>query len=376
MTFLNLNAHYDALCNMVIRPPRVKYEIDDMGPKKFSIGGVAYDRNDFEIINSRGHPLQCSHFKKTDYWESGAKQPCVIYCHGNSGCRLDSLDCVRALLPMNITVLTLDFSGSGLSGGQYVSLGYYEKDDIKSVVKHLRETDKISTIGLWGRSMGAVTSILYAKEDPSIAGMVLDSPFSNLYKVAEELVHMAAQKIPKLMISLGLKMIRSSIKKKAHFDIKDLDITPQTEQVFIPALFCHGKDDTFVRPHHSEVLYEKYPGDKNRILLEGDHNSDRPNFFFESVCIFFVNTLKPEFPPTPSFCFSNPSLDSMYDSIEEQQLAQAIYASMNEGKLNHQNQNGKEENGDNVDKNHNNNNTNNNCNDNQINGNGTSNFMI
>eukprot|EP01133_Synstelium_polycarpum_P010917 gene10917-12722_t len=269
---LNLGAHYDSLCNMVIRPPRCQYILDDMGPKSFALGGLSFIRNDFELINSRGLAIQCSHFKPVEYYSSGKQQPCVIYCH----------------------VLSFDFSGSGLSGGDYVSLGYYEKEDIATIVSHLRETGKTSTIGLWGRSMGAVTSILYAKEDPTIAGMVLDSPFSSLVKVAEELVLSTVQKMPKLMISLGIKMIRGSIKKRAHFDIKELDITPITENVFIPALFAHGKEDTFVKPHHSEKLFEKYSGDKNRLVLDGDHNSDRPDFFFDAVCIFFINTLKPE----------------------------------------------------------------------------------
>lgn len=48
------------------------------------------------------------------------------------------------------------------------------------VIEYLRLTQKVGLIGLWGRSMGAVTSIFYTSNDPSIAGMVLDSPFSNL----------------------------------------------------------------------------------------------------------------------------------------------------------------------------------------------------
>ncbi len=41
--------------------------------------------------------------------------------------------------------------------------------------------------GLWGRSMGAITAVMHADRDPSIAGMILDSPFSTLRSVAEEL---------------------------------------------------------------------------------------------------------------------------------------------------------------------------------------------
>lgn len=54
-----------------------------------------------------------------------------------------------------MSVFCFDFAGSGISEGEYVSLGYYEKDDVACVVKHLRESGLVSTIGMWGRSMGA-----------------------------------------------------------------------------------------------------------------------------------------------------------------------------------------------------------------------------
>jgi dienelactone hydrolase len=62
--------------------------------------------------------------------------------------------------------------GSGLSEGDWVTLGAREVDDLAVAVRHLRGTGAVSTIGLWGRSMGAVTALLYAQRDPSIAGVV------------------------------------------------------------------------------------------------------------------------------------------------------------------------------------------------------------
>jgi hypothetical protein len=41
----------------------------------------------------------------------------VIYLHGNCGSRLDALDIIRYVLPHNLTVVSFDFSGSGLSEG-------------------------------------------------------------------------------------------------------------------------------------------------------------------------------------------------------------------------------------------------------------------
>lgn len=37
--------------------------------------------------------------------------------------------------------------------------------------------------------MGAATAIMYGATDPTIGGMVLDSPFTSLPKLALELVH-------------------------------------------------------------------------------------------------------------------------------------------------------------------------------------------
>lgn len=68
--------------------------------------------------------------------------------------------------------------------------------------------------------MGAATSIFYASEDASVAGMVLDSCYSSLRLVSEELVDKLPVKLPKFMLGLGLKMVRNSIKNKAKFDIK------------------------------------------------------------------------------------------------------------------------------------------------------------
>ncbi len=205
-----------------------------------------------QVMNKRGLKIQASHYEPIEAERSRKALPCVIYLHGNCGSRLDAIDCLPILLPYNITLVSLDFTGSGLSegmvcvymerrererereqgtelwsstttltyfsAGEYVSLGYYEKDDLAAVVDHLRETGSVSRIGLWGRSMGAAvinsnidtscplltkypsllffqTSIMYGAGDPSIACMILDSPFSGLTKVAKELVESAQARL-------------------------------------------------------------------------------------------------------------------------------------------------------------------------------------
>ncbi|KAJ0988172.1 hypothetical protein J5N97_006528 [Dioscorea zingiberensis] len=299
----------DQFINFVIRPPRAEYNPDQyLWESEFTLAGRKYKRQDLELTNGRGHILQCSHYVPSVFPENTAL-PCVIYCHGNSGCRADANEAAVILLPSNITVFTLDFSGSGLSGGDYVSLGWHEKDDLKIVVSHLRSNKQISCIGLWGRSMGAVTSLLYGAEDPSIAGMVLDSAFSNLFDLMMELVDVYKIRLPKFTVKMAVQYMRRVIQKKAKFDIMHLNVVQFAPKTFIPALFGHASEDIFIQPHHSDRIFKPYAGDKNIIKFDGDHNSARPQFYYDSVSIFFYNVLHP---PRVSSTVSN-RIEKYYD---------------------------------------------------------------
>ncbi|XP_044462687.1 uncharacterized protein LOC123193684 isoform X1 [Mangifera indica] len=299
----------DQFINFVIRPPRADYSPDQyLWERDFTLAGRSYKRQDLELRNVRGHVLQCSHYMPSVFPED-TPLPCVIYCHGNSGCRADANEAAVILLPSNITVFTLDFSGSGLSDGAYVSLGWHEKDDLKVVVSYLRSNKQISRIGLWGRSMGAVTSLLYGAEDPSIAGMVLDSAFSDLFNLMMELVDVYKIRVPKFTVKMAVQYMRRAIQKKAKFDIMDLNCLKVAPKTFIPVLFGHANEDKFIQPHHSDDIFNSYAGDKNIINFNGDHNSCRPQFYYDSVSIFFFNVLHP-----PQISSARPSkVERYYD---------------------------------------------------------------
>lgn len=91
-----------------------------------------------------------------------------------------------------------------MSEGSWVTLGAHEVEDLETAVEYLRQEGSTSTIGLWGRSMGAVTAILYSQKDPSIAGVVADSPFSKLVDLMMELASNKEQgmNIPKPLVKV------------------------------------------------------------------------------------------------------------------------------------------------------------------------------
>ena len=207
---LSVGGGYSQFWKAIIRPPKDDYTMQDMGPKTFMMHGVKVERTDIELRNERGFTLKCSFFEPHESVRPCEELPCVIFLHGNCSSRRGSFECLEILLPKYISLFTFDFSGCGLSEGEYISLGWYEREDLKCVVDYLRNSGKVSLIGLWGRSMGAATALLHGHRDPSIAGMVLDSPFSELKSLANDLVEHNT-KIPSFLVSLAMKMVRSSI---------------------------------------------------------------------------------------------------------------------------------------------------------------------
>jgi len=289
------NEGYKQLVDAIIRPPRAEYRASHLGPRSFSFSGRNFARKDFDLRNKRGMKLKVSHWEPVESERRAMELPCIIYMHGNSSARVEALPQLALCLGLGASMLAFDFSGSGKSDGEYVSLGYYERDDLDVVVQHLRESQTVSTIALWGRSMGAACSLMHGDRDPSIAAMVLDSPFADLTMLAEEMVDKGREQglmVPSFVVSIALSFIRSSVKKAAGFNIRDISPIKRVDACFIPALFVAARDDDFILPHHAQRIHAKYAGDKNLVLVDGDHNSPRPRFLFDSAFIFLQTCLR------------------------------------------------------------------------------------
>ena len=282
---------YEELWKAIIRPVKDNYTDKDLGPEKFRINNKYYKRTDLSLRNSRNQILMCSYWEPYDEGREYTYLPCVIYLHGNSSSRCEVIPNLKYLLPLNITVFAFDFAACGHSEGEYISLGWYEILDVKCVINYLRNSNKVSTIGLWGRSMGAVTSIMYAEKDPTIGGIFLDSPFFSLNLLMDEL---SKEKVafPSFFVKQVINKVKETVKEKAKFNIDDINTEKYCKKCFVPAFFCHGKNDNFVRVHHCEDLYKIYPGEKNILIVEGDHNDIRPDELNEKAAEFFYYALK------------------------------------------------------------------------------------
>lgn len=211
---------YEELVQSIASPVRAEYSVRELGDRQFSIATVSSEseefvREDFNLQNSRGEHLVCSFWRRrgvrdadpiaelasasssslnseeekmsiacsvedsesisTDNssnssWsgEQTTQQlevdPCIIYLHGMSSSRKECVYLHRKVLAAGFSLFALDLSGSGLSGGDRVSFGYFERDDVRTVGDYLYATGRASAVGVWGRDIGSAAVLLHVKE--------------------------------------------------------------------------------------------------------------------------------------------------------------------------------------------------------------------
>lgn len=205
-----------------------------------------------------------------------AYSPCIIYCHGNAGNKIDIIEIFEFLL-WDFNICSFDFSGAGHSEGDFVTLGFSEKYDIKAVVDFLRNELNIQKIILYGRSMGAVSSLRYAEMDANIKAIVLDSPFSSFPVLCKEILSNKFY-IPDIISSALLSMTRDRILERIeNFDINNFVPYKNAKNVQVPTIIIHGLQDSLVNAEHSRIIYNNLHRNTYKKLLEveGEHNDCR-----------------------------------------------------------------------------------------------------
>ena len=284
---------YEVLWKAIIRPPRDDYKIENLGPKMFRFNGRVYQRTDYEILDFQGDLLKLSFLELHPDNRPNDIMPCVVYLHANSSSRVEGLQNKLYLLKKNINLCCFDFAGAGKSEGKYISLGYHEKNEVKNVIDFIERLPGVGNIGLWGRSMGAATTLLYTPNDKRIKCIVVDSPFSDFRKLAKEMCQNEV-KIPGLLIEGAISIIGKTVYSKNGMDINDVKTINSVEKCFVPCMFIHAYDDTFVPYKHSEKLFKKYGGSIKKLKgITGGHNGVRPKNLLNEVGEFFADYLIP-----------------------------------------------------------------------------------
>lgn len=165
-------------------------------------------------------------------------------------------------------VLLPDNRTHGESEGEYIGMGWLDKEDIKLWIQWLIEKDPEAQIVLHGVSMGGATvMMLSGDEDVSkqVVGYVEDCGYTSVWDIfAKELkLRFSLPTFPVLDISsLYAKLF-------VGYDLKEASAQKQVAMNERPMLFIHGAEDDFVPTDMVYEVYEAASCEKELYVVEG-----------------------------------------------------------------------------------------------------------
>lgn len=191
---------------------------------------------------------------------NSADQPTLIFCHGNAGNISDRIDKIAAFRQMGLNVFIFDYRGYGKSQGKPDEPGIYK--DAAAAFDYLMTRKDIAhdKIIAYGASLGGAVAVDLAAHR-QVSCLILDSTFSSAADMAKEMVAF----IPSFLLNIKL------------------DSVTKVQDISVPKLFIHSRDDEIVPFALGRKLYESAPSPKEFLEIDGSHNegflSSQEDFF-------------------------------------------------------------------------------------------------
>ena len=230
-----------------------------------------------------GLKLIASHFspnEKSDKW--------VIVVHGYGRSQNSVLDIANQYLKNGYHVLVPDLRASGESDGIYLSMGYFESDDVKLWIDQIVQSAPQAEIVLHGVSMGAATVIQTSvKPLPNNVKVVVEDCG---YTSAYTMFSLQLKKLYGLPAFPIMDFVNVLCKTKAGYYLPDANPLAVIDKNRIPMLFIHGGKDELAPFDMMLQLYEAANCEKEKLeIVEAGHADSRnvdPVAYYKKVFSF------------------------------------------------------------------------------------------
>lgn len=192
------------------------------------------------------------------YAEANPAAPAVIVVHGFGGCKRSVVELTPAgmLYQAGFNVLLIDLRDVGDSDYEdgRSAIGNEEHLDALGAWDWLLQEKGYTPekIGMLGNSLGAATTLIAFSQEPNLAAVFVDSPYSNLPQIIDE--ELIREGYPTFLRPGGLLMA----KLIAGDDLVAYNPSDAlTNAGSRPVYIIHGTADTRVGFHHTEQLREQ-----------------------------------------------------------------------------------------------------------------------
>ena len=136
-------------------------------------------------------------------------------------------------------VLLYDARGCGESGGNMVSLGYFETEDLVSAIKYLTDKGK-NDIAVYGYSQWGATVILAADKLNSVKCIISEACFDKL----ENAIDNRFRKYLFIPGNLGTVFMRPEAEKELGINIERIQPVVKIKNIKVPVFIIAADNDT------------------------------------------------------------------------------------------------------------------------------------
>lgn len=214
----------------------------------------------------------------------------VILAHGRDGNRSHMLSRAAFLVPSGYHCLAVDLRVHGESGGEFITPGYLEAQDVLGAVDYIRTSNPQTPIIILGHSYGAVAVLHAARETPNLAAVIADSPFlsvSDMMANARRFIWNDPHSSwgAKIGIWLAEAPLLSASTRTIYrlrtgfdFDERKADLLPVIAGLERPPiLFLAGERDPIALPENTRRMYDavRSPQKVFALLPNAGHNTYR-----------------------------------------------------------------------------------------------------
>lgn len=226
--------------------------------------------------------------KGTEYIKDEQINDWVIVLHGYRSNPESVISIGRHFSEKGYNVLIPYMRATGESEGEYIGMGWLDKDDLKCWIDLIVKQNNNANIILHGSSMGAATVLMASgdKLPSNVKAMIEDSGYTSVWDIFASEAK-ARFNLPAFPV---LNMFEIVANFRAKYNIKDASALEQVKKATVPILFIHGDNDDFVPEYMCEQLYEAANCKKDKLIIHGaGHTESRykePETYYNKIFDF------------------------------------------------------------------------------------------